>query len=517
MSFVFSTPTPANSSLGGGFGSSQTPAASTAFGQPATTAATTAFGTQQQPSAFGAGFGTAASTAPAASGFGRFGSTAPTTPATSFGGFGSAASTAPATSFGGFGSASSSTAPATSFGGFGSASSAAPATSFGGFGSAASTTPATSFGFGTTGTTQAPAAANTFAGFGATTTSAPNTGLFGSTANTSTGFGGFGTNKPALSLSTTTNTGTAGGGSLFGFGNNSTMAGAGGFGSQQQANMARQREQQVYQLLSQIDQDARAQATPAINSEDYKPENVWHSLALLKSWWDPKSPSCRFQHYFYNVVSPQEAHLYQKPADHDQAAWDAAQAANPDPTTRVPALAIGFDDVQKRMDEQHKLSEAHSAKLAEIQAMIKEIQKKSQLETGVKLDEYKRKHMKATQRVIKFLKYAQVLRNKGLSITPDEEVMRARLENIQDQLQRSEQFHGKLSQLWAQLQLIKEQGRQYSKIDGVDGWEAVSEENINGITKTLDEQNNGIQHIIEVLETDTGEVDNIHKGWRTIQ
>ena len=124
-------------------------------------------------------------------------------------------------------------------------------------------------------------------------------------------------------------------------------------------------------------------------------------MALLKSWWDPKSPNCRFQHYFYNVVSPQEAHLYQKPADHDQAAWDAAQAANPDRTTRVPALAIGFDDVQKRMDEQHKLSEAHSAKLAEIETMIKEIQKKSQLETAVKLEEYKRKHMQAAQRVIK--------------------------------------------------------------------------------------------------------------------
>jgi len=53
------------------------------------------------------------------------------------------------------------------------------------------------------------------------------------------------------------------------------------------------------------------------------------------------------------------------------------------------------------MDEQHKLSEAHSAKLAEIETMIKEIQKKSQLETAVKLEEYKRKHMQAAQRVIK--------------------------------------------------------------------------------------------------------------------
>ncbi|KAK4512736.1 ubiquinol--cytochrome-c reductase subunit 6 [Mucor velutinosus] len=497
MSFGFGTPTPSSSAFGagsGGFGTSQTPATTSAFGQPVASA-TTGFGTQQ-PSTGGFGFG--------------------------------ATSAAPAT--GGFGQSSTSTAPTTGFGsGFGgnTATSTAPTSGlFGGGGG----------GFGAT--TQAqPATSNTFKGFGATATStAPATGLFGAPAastapgtNTlSTGFGGFGANKPTLSLTTpSTTAGTTGG--LFGskpattsFFGGSTLGTTGttGFGlnlpQQQNAALTKQREQQVYQLLSQIDQEARAQVAPAINSEDYKPENVWHALALLKSWWDPKSPNCRFQHYFYNVVSPQEAHLYQKPADHDQAAWDAAQAANPDRTTRVPALAIGFDDVQKRMDEQHKLSEAHSAKLAEIETTIKEIQKKSQLETAVKLDEYKRKHMQAAQRVIKFLKYAQVLRNKGLSITPDEEVMRARLENIQAQLQRSEQFHGKLSQLWAQLQFIKESGRKYGKIDGVDEWDAVSEENMRGITKILDEQNNGVQHIIEVIETDTAEVDNLRKGWRAI-
>jgi nuclear pore complex protein Nup54 len=81
------------------------------------------------------------------------------------------------------------------------------------------------------------------------------------------------------------------------------------------------------------------------------------------------------------------------------------------------------------------------------------------------------------------LKYAQVLRNKGLSITPDEEAMRTRLENIQEQLQKSELFRGKLNQLWAQLQLIKESGRKYGKIDGVEEWHAVSEQHMDEITK----------------------------------
>ena len=83
------------------------------------------------------------------------------------------------------------------------------------------------------------------------------------------------------------------------------------------------------------------------------------------------------------------------------------------------------------------------------------------------------------------LKKAQVLRNKGLAMTPEEEEMRATLEHIQEQLNRSEQFHGKLSQLWAQLQLIKESGRKYGKLDDIHGWNGVSGDDMTSITKVI--------------------------------
>ncbi|OBZ88505.1 Nucleoporin nup44 [Choanephora cucurbitarum] len=479
MSFSFGTPaataTGSNTSTGG-FGGFGAPATSA----PATT--TSGFG------GFG-GFGTsqAPSSTPA------FGTTNTTTPASNGLSFGAPVSSAPSTglSFG-------NTAPSTGLS-FGAPASSAPTTGLS-FGAPTSTAPSTGFSFGNTTLTSA----------------APNTstagGLFGSTNNTATtGFGGFGAtaNKPAFGTNTTTPGlfGNKPAGTTSFFGGN----GAGvGFGNQPQG-VDQQRAQQVFQLMSQLEQLERTKLQPS--KEGYKPDNVWNALAKLKSWWDPADPKCRFKHYFYNVVPADQVHLYQKPADHDQAAWDAAQAANPDPKTMVPALAIGFDDIQKRMDQQQRLSDAHNAKLDEIQILLKEIQRKSQLETTKKIEEYKRRHMQTAQRLVTLLKYAQVLRNKGLSITPDEEHMRSRLEDIQDQLQRSEQFHGKLSQLWAQLQLIKESGRKYGKIDGVDEWDAVSEEKMASITKILDEQNNGVQHIIQALETDTAEIDQLHKGW----
>lgn len=61
--------------------------------------------------------------------------------------------------------------------------------------------------------------------------------------------------------------------------------------------------------------------------------------------------------------------------------------------------------------------------------------------------------------------------------------MRTSLENVQDQLLRSEQFRGKLSQLWAQLQLIKESGRKYDSSEDARVWSSMSEQDMGTITK----------------------------------
>ena len=67
----------------------------------------------------------------------------------------------------------------------------------------------------------------------------------------------------------------------------------------------------------------------------------------------------------------------------------------------VPALAIGFDDVQKRMDQQYRLSEAHDAKLKELETILNKIKTSRLVETAAKLNECKQRHMETAQRLIK--------------------------------------------------------------------------------------------------------------------
>lgn len=259
-------------------------------------------------------FGNASTAQQPSTGF-SFGNTATSQPGTGFGT--NTATSQP--SFGGFGFGSSTSGAGTTGSLFGSTSQASqPSTGGFGFGTNTATSqPSTGgFGFGTSTATSQPSTSN----FSFGNTSSGTGSLFGSANQSSTTGGLFGSaNKPAT-------TGGFGGG-LFG----STTS------SLQQSQQAQtQRAQQVYQLLYEADIEAKRQGLLSSSStQQYRAQNTWQQLALINSLWDKNSSKCKFRYYFYNLVPPQEVHLYQKPPNHDQKAWDEAQRKNPDPSWYV--------------------------------------------------------------------------------------------------------------------------------------------------------------------------------------
>lgn len=455
---TFSTTTPQTSfgTQPSMFGQANTSTPSFSFGgsQPAAAQSTPAFGAQQA-SPFGQ---PAAATQSSFS----FGSTAPST--TPFGA--SSATTAkPSFSFGsntqtnasGFGAQAPSTQAPSSFSFGGNTQQAAPA-----FGAQSTSQPQSTLNFGSN--TQA---ANP--SFGAlTSTNQPSSSFsFGSNAQNSTSLFGAQTaqSKPAFS-----------------FGSTPQNAMPNAFGGQPQAN-------------NQSSFGGNA------NIPNQKSElQIWQELALIKAKWDTKSPLCYFKHFFYNMVHPDEVHRYVKPAEIDPALWAEAMRNNPDPSCMVPALAVGFDDVRKRMESQYRQCAIYKSRLEAMTAKLEQLQRKHTLETLTRLAEHKRRHVDLTRRTIQFMKNSQLLRSKGFPVQGDEEMLRIQLEKLDNILRQPSEFTDKLNPLWSQIQQIR--NHQDHAREMPEKWALVSEKDVQAVSEVLSLQHDGLAHIIAICQKD---------------
>ncbi|KAH6593502.1 hypothetical protein BASA50_007312 [Batrachochytrium salamandrivorans] len=390
-----------------------------------------------------------------------------------FGGFGTAA---PASTMGAslFGSA----APASTMGAslFGSA---APASTMGTslFGSAA---PASTMGTSLFGSAAPPTSQ-----FGAPPATGLSGSLFGnaSTASAPGGMGAgslFGQAKPAL---TGFGAAPAATGGLFGQAKPAAPAfgmSAGVFGQQPAAAASGlfgqpQPQQQVQQQQNQIVE----------------------AIQAMEAYWNPQSPQCNFKFYFYNMVHQSEAHLYQPPP-HEIGTYQQAQLNNPDPTCMVPVLAVGFGDLKKRMEVQERQQAVHKEKLEMIASRVDALKTKHFVDTLIKLDEYKRRQRQMVHKTYMLMKTVQILRNRGYSIRADEEALRSRLEAMERDLQKPSIFRGRLNEIWAQLQQLKDSKRMSEDAT----FSVVNEEALTPVLEALSEMQNGLGQFTKLIQSD---------------
>ncbi|KAF9905349.1 hypothetical protein EC991_001714 [Linnemannia zychae] len=403
------------------------------------------FGAPKPATQTGGLFG--ASAAPATGSLFGTTSAAPTT-----GLFGAAPAAAPA-SGGLFGALSTPAAPATGL--FGATASAAPAT--GGLFGAASAAPAAT-GFGASAFGAKPAG---FGGFGAVSAAPATTSLFGAPkpfgVSTATGFGASTTAAPAQPS----------------------------FG----ASLASGQRQQY--VIGNV-----------------KPQiPVWQSLMYIKNAWDPTHPNCQFKHFFYNFVHPDDVNKYGPPPNIDVYEWNQALMECPDRECMVPALAVGFEDLKKRMESQNEMTEIQRIKLEEIEVKMNEIMQFHMLQTANKVREFKRRHIQLAQRVLTLMKRVQILRNRGVPLRADEEVLRVRLENALEQLRNPAHFRGKITELWAQLQILKDSKR----LHPTGNYEVSDEAQLEVISKVLQDQQAGLQHLTMVLHKDMQDIETLQR------
>ena len=438
------------------------------------------FGATKPATSTGGGFsfGAAAPASGASTGF-SFGAAPATStaPATGFGGFGAApaSGTAPATGFGGFGATPTQAAPASGFSGFGATPTpATPASGFSGFG-ATSTPAAPATGFGGFGATSTPAAPATgFSGFGATSTPAtPATGFSGfgaaSPATPATGFSGFGA-TPAAAPAT--------GFSGFGAAPASTAPATGfsGFGG--------------------------SGATSAMQVVPSASNSIIESLnAIKKSYQDPHQS--RFKHMFYNIVDPSARHLYAKPANISDRLWKQAETDNPDPVNCVPAAVVGFQELKARIEYQQQYTLKFQTFVDGLRGTLTSMERAGR-ETDLRLEKCKSDHEALFHKLIKIVRKVEVYQCLGKPFHDQELKLRQALQKILHLLNRPTEFHAKVNDLIS-VQKVQEQYQSQHQL-------MLDEPNMVKIHQVLQQQNQGFQHLSQILTKDMRDLEIMKKG-----
>ncbi|KAI9189060.1 hypothetical protein H9P43_000487 [Blastocladiella emersonii ATCC 22665] len=385
---------------------------------------------------------------------------APATPATAtgtgftFGAAAPASSAAAAPAPGGFSFGTLAPTPASS--------AAAPAPAFGAFGAPAASAPGgatPSLGFG---------AAKPFGATPAVTT-APSFGGFGAAS---------GTPKP------------------FGIG---TLSGFGGstLGQPQQQQQALMQQQQQANFSVPVGYPQRLPATPQ------------STIQSVREAWDPLSPNCQFKHYFYNLVHPSEVKKYTKGPNDDEKLWEHAVKNNPDPTCLVPALAVGFKDLEKRMTLQDQHLKNMQYRLGEIAITCEKLHQRHLVDTATRAMEYRRKHTEQAARLLKLLAKIQVLRAAGVPMSLDEDAIRAQFEQLAMLLRKPTRYAGQVAQLWRTVEtnVRPAPGTDAMAVDGA----TLAQADVDQVTKVLAEQFQGIQHLVTVLKADAHDLDVVEK------
>ncbi|XP_018805054.1 PREDICTED: probable nucleoporin Nup54 [Bactrocera latifrons] len=501
------TSTPAKPGLFSTFGTGSATAAP-AFGSTATSTTAPTFGA----SPFGAtGFGTAATSSTPS----LFGGTATSTNATGFGGFGAATSTAP--SFGGFGTTAATSAPG--FGGFGATSTTSTAPAFGGFGTQTNAFGGFGTGGSSFGSTFGKPAATTvtpgFGGFSGATNfmlgqpqqqvpqlspdeafaqSIFNVSIYGDERDTiiakwnylqamwGTGKSFYSQNAVPVEITPQNylcRFKAMGYSRLPGKDNKMGLV-ALNF-NKPLADVKAQQQQ----IVSSLNGVFGNKPNLAINIESSKeheekkcqiviyveersqmsPNETKRILATdVSNYLNQANVKAQLGNLGISevlaLVLPDEdqlkEYLENPPKGVDPRMWRQAKLDNPDATKFIPVPMIGFNDLKLRTKCQESETETHALYLKKVEKDLAELKQRHVAATA-KIMEHKRKLAELSHNILKIIVKQECTRKIGLALTPEEEALRTKLENMQALVSAPTQFKGRLSELLSQMRMQRNQ------------------------------------------------------------
>ncbi|XP_078325734.1 nuclear pore complex protein Nup54-like isoform X2 [Crassostrea virginica] len=180
--------------------------------------------------------------------------------------------------------------------------------------------------------------------------------------------------------------------------------------------------------------------------------------------------------------------------------WQQAKLDNPDPDNLVPVPMIGFKALHQRLKHQEQQTQAHQQRLDLISEDLESLQQK-QVNMLAKLEEYKRKHIQLSHRLLQVIVKQEISRKMGYSIQAEEEQLRVQLEKIQLELNHPTQFKGRLNELMSQIRMQNHLAG--TRNDVSYQMDPSLQEEIKHLLK---QQQEGLKHLVDIIKDDAQDI-----------
>ncbi|GAA5824041.1 hypothetical protein JCM3770_005134 [Rhodotorula araucariae] len=226
-------------------------------------------------------------------------------------------------------------------------------------------------------------------------------------------------------------------------------------------------------------------------------------LQALKDAWDPSSPRCRFQAYFYNELpAGHSREMYARPAPGaDESRWERARRENPEPERLVPALALGFPALEKRIAAQALRASQHAALLGEIHAHLAGLSSTHSLTTSLRTLRAQQSAVALHARLTALVARAQALApGRGASVREDEDALRVRLERMRAEVDRA---RARVGELWAGVGAVKARRQDDEAVE----WAVSDDEGLRRVLEILSSQQAGLDHLSRTVRGMASDVD----------
>ncbi|XP_055387489.1 probable nucleoporin Nup54 [Condylostylus longicornis] len=140
----------------------------------------------------------------------------------------------------------------------------------------------------------------------------------------------------------------------------------------------------------------------------------------------------------------------------DPRMWRQANIDNPDSKKFIQVPMVGFNDLKWRLKCQENETDLHIQCLAKLEKDLAEVKQRHASSTA-KIMEYRRKLAELSHKILKIVVKQECSRKVGMPLSPEEEILRGKLENMQSLVSAPTQFKGRLSELLSQMRMQRNQ------------------------------------------------------------